>query len=161
MKHFTIHIFGYGETQINGDDFSVKVKTDTLKKVQPLIDAIWALKPAESQAEKEFHAINIFSYEDFRYMSKGGFADKLTNDSKVLIDDLIEELKVAFDALPKNEEHKLFNQPANTVTPPATATDTSSTTGTGTDTSATTGSTTTPADEIVTPPAPNTDAPTS
>ena len=118
MKHFTIHIFGYGETQINGDEFSVKVKTDTLTKVQPLIDAIWALKPADSNAQQEFHAINIFSYEDFRYMSKGGFADKVTNDLKVLIDDLIAELKVAFDAKPTPTEPNLVVPPAPNMDAP-------------------------------------------
>ena len=144
MKHFTIHIFGYGETQINGDDFSVKVKTDTLTKVTPLVDAIWALKPVDSQAQKDFHAVNIFSYNDFRYMTKDGFGDKVTDDLKVLMDDLIAELKVAFDALPKEDQPKLFNQPENAVaTPPV-------------DNKATT-----PVDELVAPPAPNTDAPKS
>ena len=166
MNHFTIHIFGYGETQINGDDFSVKVKTDTLTKVQPLVDAIWALKPADSQAEQTFHAVNIFSYNDFRYMTKGGFGDKITDALKVLIDDLIAELKVAFDALPKDEQTKVFNQSANTVTPPAEAVvtppvdNTATTPQTGTDTSATTGTTTGTTSES-TPPAPNVDAPTS
>ena len=100
MKNFTIHIFGYGETQINGDEFSLKVSTLTLTKVQPLVDAIWALKPANSEAVKEFHAINIFNYNDLRYMTKNGFTLKTTPDLKALIDDLIAELKVAFDALP-------------------------------------------------------------
>jgi hypothetical protein len=100
MKHFTIHIFGSGETQINGDEFSVKVKTDTLTKVQPLVDAVWALKPADSQAVQDFHAINVFTYTDIRYMTKKGFDVKTTPALKTLIDDLIAELKVAFDALP-------------------------------------------------------------
>jgi hypothetical protein len=100
MTHFTLHIFGYGETQINGDEFSIKVKTDTLTKVQPLTDAVWALKPADSQAEQAFHAVNVFNYNDIRYMTKDGFNVKTTPALKVLIDDLIAELKVAFDALP-------------------------------------------------------------
>lgn len=100
MKHFTIHIFGYGETQINGDEFSVKVKTDTLTKVKPLVDGVWALKPEDSVAEQKFHAVNIFNYDDIRYMTKDGFNVKTTPDLKVLIDNLIAELKVAFDALP-------------------------------------------------------------
>jgi hypothetical protein len=100
MTHFTIHIFGYGETQINGDEFSIKVKTDTLTKVQPLTDAVWALKPADSEAEEAFRAVNVFNYNDIRYMTKDGFNVKTTPALKVLIDDLIAELKVAFDALP-------------------------------------------------------------
>lgn len=100
MKNFTLHIFGYGETQINGDEFSVKVSTSTLTKVTPLVDAIWALKPAESDAVADFHAINVFNYNEIRYMSKKGFSVKTTPALKTLIDDLIAELKVAFDALP-------------------------------------------------------------
>ena len=100
MTHFTLHIFGYGETQVNGDEFSVKVKTTTLLKVQPLIDAIWTIKPTDSQAEQKFHAINIFNFNEIRYLSKNGFALKTTEQLKTLIEALLAELKVAFDALP-------------------------------------------------------------
>ena len=99
MAHFTLHIFGYGETQINGDEFSVKVKTDTLTKVQPLVDAVWSLKPADSTAVQEFHAINIFNFDDIRYITKDGFNVETTPALKTLIEDLIAELKVAFDNL--------------------------------------------------------------
>jgi hypothetical protein len=101
MKHFTLHIFGYGETQINGDEFSVKLKTDTLTKVQPLVDAVWSLKPADSTAVQEFHAINIFNFDDIRYMTKDGFNVETTPALKTLIENLIAELKVAFDNLPQ------------------------------------------------------------
>lgn len=102
MNNFTIHIFGYGETQINGDEFSIKVKTTTLTKVQPLVGAVWALKPADSQAVQNFHAINIFTYRQIRYMSKNGYSVNTTPELKVLIDELIDELRVAFDNLPQN-----------------------------------------------------------
>ena len=100
MTHFTLHIFGYGETQINGDEFSIKVKTDTLTKVQPLVDAIWSSKPADSTAVQDFHAINVFDFNDIRYMTKDGFTVKTTPALKTLIEDLIAELKVAHDNLP-------------------------------------------------------------
>jgi hypothetical protein len=101
MTHFTLHIFGYGETQINGDEFSIKVKTDTLTKVQPLVDAIWSLKPADSTAVQQFHAINIFNFNDIRYMTENGFNLETTPALKTLIEDLIAELKVAFNNLPQ------------------------------------------------------------
>ena len=100
MTHFTLHIFGYGETQINGDEFSIKVKTDTLTKVQPLVDAVWNLKPADSTAVQQYHAINIFDFNDIRYMTENGFNLETTPALKTLIEDLIAELKVAFDNLP-------------------------------------------------------------
>lgn len=100
MKHFTLHIFGYGETQINGDEFSIKVDTTSLTKVKPLVDAVWNLKPADSNAVQQFHVINIFNYDDIRYMTNDGFSVKTTPALKTLIDNLIAELKVAFDNLP-------------------------------------------------------------
>jgi hypothetical protein len=102
MEHFTIHIFGYGETQINGKDFSVKVKTNTLTKVQSLVDAVWNLKPADSQAQQNFHAINVFNYKEIRYMTQNGFKVATTPELEILINDLIDELRVAYDNLPQN-----------------------------------------------------------
>lgn len=101
MENFTIHIFGYGETQINSDDFSIKVETTELTKVQPLVDAIWAKKPVDSIAEKKYHAIHFFNYGEIRYSTKDGFSLKEDEEIKPLIDDLISELKAKYDALPK------------------------------------------------------------
>ncbi|MEI7510318.1 MAG: hypothetical protein WCJ62_12750 [Flavobacterium sp.] len=101
MENFTIHIFGYGETQINSKDLSVKVKTDSLKNVTPLIDGIFAKKPADNNAViTEFHAINLFNYNDVRWTSKQGFDVKNDADLKPLIDNLIAELQTAKDNQP-------------------------------------------------------------
>lgn len=103
MENFTIHIFGYGETQINSSEFSVKVKTTDLKKVQPLVDAIWSKKPEDSNAEQKYHVIHLFGHNDIRYMTKDGFELKDEESLKSLIDELIVELQAKFDALPKKE----------------------------------------------------------
>jgi hypothetical protein len=103
MENFTIHIFGYGETQINSNEFSVKVKTTELKKVKALIDAIWVKKPEDSNAEENYHVINLFGHNDIRWVSKDGFSLKEDEALKPLIDALIAELKKAFDLLPKKE----------------------------------------------------------
>ena len=92
MEKFTIHIFGYGETQINSKDLSVKVKTTLLTKVQPLVDAIWAKKPLDSNAEQNYHVIHFFGHDDVRYGSKDGFSLKNDVSLKPLIDELITEL---------------------------------------------------------------------
>jgi hypothetical protein len=104
MKNFTIHIFGYGETQINSDEFSVKVKTTNLTKVQPLVTDIWSKKPTDSDAEQNYHAINIFNHSDIRYMSKKGFSIKGEDaaDLKTKIDELIDELRTAHANLQNN-----------------------------------------------------------
>jgi hypothetical protein len=93
MENFTIHIFGYGETQINSKELSLKVKTTDLTKVQPLVDAIWSKKPEDSNAEQKFHAINLFGFNDVRYMSKDVFDVKDDADLKPLIEELITELE--------------------------------------------------------------------
>jgi hypothetical protein len=92
MENFTIHIFGYGETQINSKDLSVKVKTTELTKVQPLVDAIWAKKPQDSTAEQNYHVIHCFGHDDVRYGSKDGFSLKKDSSLKALIEELISEL---------------------------------------------------------------------
>jgi hypothetical protein len=101
MENFTIHVFGYGETQINSKDLSVKVKTTELTKVQPLVDAIWDKKPEDSDAEQNFHVIHCFGYDDVRYGSKKGFSLKKDESLKSLIDDLIAELQTK---VPQTEE---------------------------------------------------------
>jgi hypothetical protein len=94
MENFTIHIFGYGETQINSKDLSVKVATDTLTTVTPLVEAIYAAKPADNTAPiSPFHAINIFGYNDVRWqVEDNSFTVKDDAELVPLIDALIAEL---------------------------------------------------------------------
>jgi hypothetical protein len=98
MENFTIHIFGYGETQINSKDLSVKVATSTLTTVTPLVQAIFDLKPEGNESTIDgYHAINIFGHKDIRWASKQkdvqGFDVKDNDDLKSLIDTLIAELE--------------------------------------------------------------------
>lgn len=98
MENFTIHVFGYGETQINSKDLSVKVATDTLTTVTPLLAGIFAKKPADNPTlVTEFHAVNLFGYNDIRWMSKDTFNVKDETTLKTLIDNLIAELQTAKD----------------------------------------------------------------
>lgn len=99
MENFTIHIFGYGETQINSKEFSVKVKTTTLQTVTPLVNAVWNKRPEGSTAEENYHVVNFFNYQDIRWVSKDGFQLKDEQDLVTFIDDLIAELRTAYDLL--------------------------------------------------------------
>jgi len=102
MENFTIHIFGYGETQINSQELSVKVATDTLTTVNPLIEAIFAKKPADNPTLiTEFHAINLFGYTDVRWQVQDN-SFNVENDVELvpLIDALIAELQAVKDAQP-------------------------------------------------------------
>jgi hypothetical protein len=93
MENFTIHIFGYGETQINSKDLSVKVKSIELKKLKTLVDKVWSKKPQDSDAEQNYHVIHCFGHDDVRYGSKKGFSLKKDEELKPLIDDLVAELE--------------------------------------------------------------------
>ena len=98
MENFTIHIFGYGETQINSHDLSIKVHNDTLTSITPLLNGIFAKKPADNTTlVTEFHAVNLFGYNDIRWMSKDTFNVKDEATLKPLIDALISELQTAKD----------------------------------------------------------------
>ena len=70
----TLHIFGYGETQLIGNNLNKKVSSSALTTLQAVIDNVYSFKPADNTANEEYHAINIF---------KGMFADWQTKDSAV------------------------------------------------------------------------------
>lgn len=57
----TLHIFGYGETQLIGTDSNKKVPTSALTKVQAVVDNVYSFKPEGNTATEEYHAINIFN----------------------------------------------------------------------------------------------------
>ena len=102
-----IHVFKYGETQINSKDLSIKVASNTLTKLTPLLEAIFLKKPESSLSViTEFHSVNIFGYNQVRWVdSKDGFAlrEKGTEipslgELKPFIDELILELQALKDA---------------------------------------------------------------
>jgi len=98
MENFTIHIFYYGETQIISKDLFVSLKTNKLKSVQPIINQIFLKKPTDNKTLVDnFHAINIFGYNDVRWQSKESFNVKDDADLKPLIDNLIAELQTKKD----------------------------------------------------------------
>lgn len=98
----TIHIFGYGETQIivkSDDDspFSKKKKTTDLTTVEAVVDDIFTHKPDGNSAVKDqYHAINIFNNSDVRFMPKGkdvkGFSVKVSELNAQKLNALISEI---------------------------------------------------------------------
>jgi|688.fasta_scaffold229121_3 hypothetical protein len=93
MENFVIHIFGYGETQFITNDKSLKYETKNLTKVEPLIDAIWNLKPSDFSGEKKYHVINFFSKNDVRWIDENSFQLKEEESLSTMIDELITEIK--------------------------------------------------------------------
>lgn len=97
MKNFnTIHIFGYGETQLITSDSNKKVATSSLTKVQAVIDNVYSKKPTDSNAGTEYHAINIFSdmFADYIPKTKGekSFRVKYEDLDATLINELVTEI---------------------------------------------------------------------
>lgn len=92
----TLHIFGYGETQVNGS-VSRKVATTSLTKVQAVIDYVYSLKPADNNAGTEYHAINIFNDMFADYISKAkdekSFRVEYKDLDATLINELVDEIK--------------------------------------------------------------------
>ena len=98
MKNFnTIHIFGYGETQLISSDSNKKVATSVLTKVQAVIDNVYSKKPADNNAGTEYHAINIFNdmFADYQPKTREekSFRVKYVDLDATLINELVEEIK--------------------------------------------------------------------
>jgi hypothetical protein len=56
----TLHIFGYGETQLIGTDFNKKVPSAELTTLAAVVANVYSFKPEDSTATEDYHAINIF-----------------------------------------------------------------------------------------------------
>ena len=57
----TLHIFGYGETQVITDKENKKVATDSIVGVQALVDDIYSKKPAGNAATTDYATISILN----------------------------------------------------------------------------------------------------
>ena len=56
----TLHIFGYGETQLIGTDSNKKVPSTALTTLEAVVNNVYSFKPEDNTATEEYHAINIF-----------------------------------------------------------------------------------------------------
>jgi hypothetical protein len=103
MSQFnTIHLFGFGDSQIIGKDNNGMVKSNTLTNLQAFVDHVVTFKP-EEVVLTEYHVIHIFNEMDVRYLGKGteNHADKtdfivsMTEIDATLLDNLVNELITA------------------------------------------------------------------
>jgi len=92
----TLHIFGYGETQLIGKNLNKKVPTSVLTTAQAVIDNVYSFKPEDSTATEEYHAINIFNdmFADWQTKQQGvkGWRVQFAELNKTEIDALIAEI---------------------------------------------------------------------
>lgn len=90
----TLHIFGYGETQLIGDNVNFKTATSNLPAAQPVVDNVYSKKPAGSDASASYHAVNIFNdmFADYQPNSGSGFRVQYADLDQILIDALVAEI---------------------------------------------------------------------
>jgi hypothetical protein len=90
----TLHIFGYGETQLIGDNFNFKTLTSNLPAAQPVVDDVYSHKPQGSDASASYHAVNIFHdmFADYQPNEGTGFRVQYSDLNQILIDALVEEI---------------------------------------------------------------------
>jgi hypothetical protein len=96
MENLTIHVFGYGETQIIKKDVNFKTATSDLTKVQPLLDALWAMKPEDVTGGDGFRSVTFFNFSTKQWMGKkdeASFTIKGEDTLVAQIDELIAEME--------------------------------------------------------------------
>jgi hypothetical protein len=94
----TIHIFGYGETQIIGEDLNFKTDSSSLTSLANFVNHVKSLKP-EDVVAADYHVIHVFNGSNVRYLAssenkeeKKTFIVNLTEIDSVLLDALAQEL---------------------------------------------------------------------
>jgi len=104
----TLHIFGYGETQLIGTDFNKKVPSSALTTLQAVVDNVYSFKPVDNPATQEYHAINIFNdmFADWQTSQQGvqGWRTQYAELDVTLIDALIVEINAYVEPITENVE---------------------------------------------------------
>jgi hypothetical protein len=109
----TIHIFGYGETQLISKEKSGKLATSSLTKATAFVEEVFSKKPETSTATIEYHAINIFSDMFIDFIPKNGDVKSLKSNSfrvkfneinNAVFDELVTELE---SLIPISETEKV------------------------------------------------------
>lgn len=67
----TIHIFGYGETQIIGQTNNGKVESSSLTTLTSFVDHVKTFLPSTGVTLTDYHVIHIFEGTDVRYLGQG------------------------------------------------------------------------------------------
>jgi hypothetical protein len=106
----TLHIFGYGETQVIGQDgetpVNKKAASSQLAGLQAVVDNVFSKKPADNPTTNVYHAVNIFNnmFADYQphvdlggsaINTQQGFRVPFAELDKALIDSLVAEVLAA------------------------------------------------------------------
>jgi len=97
----TIHIFGFGDTQIIGKDKKGTVKSNTLTKLTAFVNHVKSLKPTDVVVA-DYHVIHIFNGADVRYLGttesktdKVAYSIKMADIDQTILNELVAELEAA------------------------------------------------------------------
>jgi hypothetical protein len=90
----TLHIFGYGETQVITDKENKKVPTDSIVGVQALVDDLYSKKPADNPATSDYRVISIFNdmFADYSDEDGNHFRVDYSELNAALIDAVVLEV---------------------------------------------------------------------
>ena len=90
----TLHIFGYGETQVITDTENKKVATDSIVGVQALVDDLYSKKPADNPATSDYRVISIFNdmFADYSDELGNNFRVDYSELNAALIDAVVLEV---------------------------------------------------------------------
>lgn len=90
----TLHIFGYGETQVITETENKKVATDSIVGVQALVDDLYSKKPADNPATSDYRVINIFNdmFADYSDELGNSFRVDYSELNAALIDAVVLEV---------------------------------------------------------------------
>ena len=90
----TLHIFGYGETQVITDTENKKVATDSIVGVQLVVDDLYSKKPSDNPATIDYRVISIFNgmFADYSDEEGNSFRVDYSELNAVLIDAVVVEV---------------------------------------------------------------------
>ena len=98
----TIHVFGFGDTQMIGREKNGTVKSENLTKLQAFVDHLKTFKP-EDVTLTDYHVIHIFGTNDVRYLGTGtqvrkdktSFSVKVSDLDQSIFNELTDEIAAA------------------------------------------------------------------
>lgn len=96
----TIHVFGYGETQIIGGTNNGKVMSSSLTTLIPFVDHVKSFLPVTGVTLTDYHVIHIFEGMDVRYLGQGtedrtlntSFSVNWSQIDQILLTSLVDEI---------------------------------------------------------------------
>lgn len=94
----TIHIFGFGTTQLIAKELNKQVPSSNLTTLNAVIENIYSLKPTDIVASTDFYAINLFNDMKASVLPKNKDSKPFNVKFEDLDATLIEALRVEINA---------------------------------------------------------------